>query len=94
LPRFAEDVAHLREIRVFGSRVYGPSKPFSDLDLVVMGGEPLDLRTLGQLRDAFDESNLPFAVDIVEWARSSDSFRRIIDQRATILRLAVTMERA
>jgi predicted nucleotidyltransferase len=71
-----------REIRVMGSRVSGRAKPFSDLDLVVMGDEPLDLRTLGQLREAFDESNLPFAVDIVEWASSSDAFRRIIDEQA------------
>lgn len=77
-----------REIRVMGSRVSGQAKCFSDLDLVVMGDEPLDLRTLGQLRDAFDDSNLPFAVDIVEWASSSDAFRRIIDEQAQPLRLA------
>ena len=75
-----------REIRVMGSRVSGRAKSFSDLDLVVMGDEPLDLRTLGQLRDAFDESNLPFAVDIVEWALSSDAFRRVIDEQAQHLR--------
>ena len=71
-----------REIRVIGSRAGGRSKPFSDLDLVVMGDKPLDLRTLGQLREAFDESNLPFAVDIVEWASASDAFRRIISEQA------------
>lgn len=77
-----------REIRVMGSRISGRGKPFSDLDLVVMGEEPLDLRTLGQLREAFDESNLPFAVDIVEWGASSDAFRRIIDEQARPLRPA------
>ncbi|MBY0493874.1 MAG: nucleotidyltransferase domain-containing protein [Cyanobacteria bacterium] len=77
-----------REIRVMGSRVSGQAKRFSDLDLVVMGDEPLDLLTLGRLRDAFDESNLPFAVDIVEWASSSDAFRRIIDEQAQLLRPA------
>ena len=71
-----------REIRVMGSRVNGQAKAFSDLDLIVMGDEPLDLRTLGELRDAFDESNLPFAVDIIEWASSSEAFRRIIDEQA------------
>jgi predicted nucleotidyltransferase len=75
-----------REIRVMGSRVSGRAKPFSDLDLVVMGDEPLDLGTLGRLRDAFEESNLPFAVDIVEWASASDAFRRIIDEQAQALR--------
>ena len=77
-----------REIRVIGSRVSGQAKPFSDLDLVVMGDQPLDLRTLGQLREAFDESNLPFAVDIVEWSSSSDAFRRIIDEQAQPFRPA------
>jgi type I restriction enzyme S subunit len=78
-----------REIRVMGSRVSGGAKPFSDLDLVVMGDEPLDLLALGRLRDAFDESNLPFVVDIVEWALSSAAFRRIIDEQAQPLRPAV-----
>ena len=40
-----------REIRVMGSRAEGGSKPFSDLDLVVMGDEPLSLRARGELRD-------------------------------------------
>ena len=71
-----------RDIRVMGSRVSGRAKPFSDLDLVVMGDEPLALRTIDQLREAFDESSLPFAVDIVEWASASDAFRRIINEQA------------
>jgi predicted nucleotidyltransferase len=45
-----------REIRVTGSRVSGQATSFSDLDLVVMADQPLDLRTLGQLRDASDEA--------------------------------------
>ena len=75
-----------REIRVMGSRLTGQAKPFSDLDLVVMGDDPLDLLALGHLRDAFDESNLPFAVDIIEWASSSDAFRQVIDAHARPLR--------
>jgi uncharacterized protein len=77
-----------REIRVMGSRATGRAQPFSDLDLVVMGDEPLSLRTRGELRDAFDESNLPFAVDIIEWASAPDAFRRVITQRAQPFRLA------
>ena len=75
-----------RDICVMGSRVTGRAKPFSDLDLVVMGDEPLDLQTMGQLREAFDESSLPFAVDIVEWASASERFRRIINEQARPLR--------
>lgn len=79
-----------REIRVMGSRVTGRAKPFSDLDLVIMGDQPLDLQTMGQLREAFDESDLPFAVDIVEWASASTGFRQIIDDQARPLRSAAS----
>lgn len=78
-----------RDVRVMGSRVSGQARPFSDLDLVVMGDEPLSLHVRGRLRDAFDESNLPFAIDLIEWASSSDAFRRVIAVRATPFREAV-----
>lgn len=67
-----------REVWAFGSRVTGKAKPFSDLDLAVMGDEPLDFRLLGALKDAFAESNLPFRVDVVEWATTGENFRAII----------------
>ena len=71
-----------------GSRATGLAKAFSDLDLEVMGDDPLDLLALGHLRDAFDESNLPFAVDIIERASASEAFRRVIDGQARPLRQA------
>lgn len=67
-----------REVRAFGSRVTGAAKPFSDLDLVVMGDTPLDFRQLSALKDAFAESNLPFRVDLVDWATTGETFRGII----------------
>ncbi len=75
-----------RDVRVMGSRASGRARPFSDFDLVIMGDEPSDLRTLGGLRDAFDESSLPFTVDIIEWASASEAFRRVITQEARPLR--------
>ena len=71
-----------REVRVMGSRITGHPKPFSDLDLVVMGDVPLDLATLADLREALDESRLSFAVDLVEWATASEGFRRVITAEA------------
>jgi len=69
-----------RTVRVFGSRVNGTAKPFSDLDLVVMGDVPLDFRQLAALKDAFAESNLPFRVDVVDWATTSAEFRQIVER--------------
>src|SRR3990172_13212738 len=68
-----------REVWAFGSRVTGKIKPFSDLDLAVIGGLPLPASTLADLKEAFSESDLPFKVDIVDWAETKDNFRRIIE---------------
>jgi predicted nucleotidyltransferase len=69
-----------RTVRAFGSRVRGSAKPFSDLDLTVMGETPLDFRQLATMKDAFSESNLPFRVDVVDWASTSEAFRGIIEK--------------
>jgi len=68
-----------RNVRAFGSRVQGNAKPFSDLDLAVMGETPLDFRQISALKDAFADSNLPFRVDIIDWASTSEAFREIIE---------------
>lgn len=73
------------EVWAFGSRVNGNVKPYSDLDLAVIAAEPLDLQTYADLIDAFSESNLPWKVDIVDWATTSDNFRQIILQKYLVI---------
>lgn len=68
-----------RKIMVFGSRTSQASKPYSDLDLAIMGDEPVELGTLGLLKDAFAESDLPFRVDVLQWCRTSPEFRKVIE---------------
>lgn len=67
-----------REVLAFGSRATWTAKEYSDLDLAVMGEEPLPLRTSSALAEALGDSDLPFKVDVVDWARIDDTFRRII----------------
>jgi type I restriction enzyme S subunit len=67
-------------VRVFGSRAKGKPKPYSDLDLAVKGDEPLTLAELGDLGDAFSESDLPFKVDVVDWRSASAFMQEIIDR--------------
>jgi predicted nucleotidyltransferase len=74
-----------REVRAFGSRVTGTVKKFSDLDLAVMGDAPLAAAILAELADAFRESDLPFKVDVVDWATTQEDFRRIIEQDALVV---------
>lgn len=53
------------EVRVFGSRAMGRARPFSDLDLLVRTGKRLSWEQRIALQDAFEQSELPFRVDIV-----------------------------
>lgn len=79
--------AHLpgREVWAFGSRARRCAKPYSDLDLVIMGAEPLALDDLAALNEAFAESDLPWKVDVADWARMGEAFRRIVERDKVVL---------
>jgi len=68
-----------RKVMVFGSRTSPVSKPYSDLDLAIMGDEPVELRTLALLKNAFAESDLAFRVDVLQWCRTSPEFRKVVE---------------
>lgn len=74
-----------REVWAFGSRARHTAKPFSDLDLVVLGDEPLSLSERAALSEAFAESDLPWKVDVVDWATASEEFRRIIERDRVVV---------
>ena len=75
----------LRDVRAFGSRVTQTAKPFSDLDLAVMGDRPLPDSLSAELKEAFRESDLPFKVDVVDWASTDAAFREIIIRQTVLL---------
>jgi predicted nucleotidyltransferase len=66
------------EVRAFGSRVAGKAKPHSDLDLAIAGDGTLGDGVLMRLRIAFQESDLPFRVDVQEWHGMPDGLRKAI----------------
>jgi uncharacterized protein len=66
------------KIMVFGSRARGEGKTYSDLDLAVSGNKELSLESKALLIDAFQNSDLPFRVEIVDLAEVEDSFKKII----------------
>ena len=74
-----------REVWAFGSRARHCAKPYSDLDLAVIGVEPLSLDALAALNEAFAESDLPWKVDVVDWARMGEAFRRIVERDRVVL---------
>ena len=73
------------QVWAFGSRVTGTHKDYSDLDLAIITDAPLDITTSANVSDAFSQSDLPYKVDVVEWATTSETFRKIIQQNKIIV---------
>lgn len=70
------------QIWVYGSRAKKNARQFSDLDLAIEASKPLSIHTLADLASAFEESDLPYKVDIIDWQTISDSFKNgVISQR-------------
>jgi len=74
-----------REVWAFGSRTTGKARAYSDLDLCIVGDLPLDPAVTASLAEDFSESDLPYKVDLVDWARTSPSFRAIIEREKVVL---------
>lgn len=69
----------------FGSRAKWTAKEFSDLDLAIITDKPLPLSISAALADDFSESDLPWKVDIVDWAATSEAFRKIIERDKVVV---------
>lgn len=70
----------------FGTRVTGGARPWSDLDLALVGPAPLGMSRMGALCEQLEESSLPFRVDVVDWHSLNESFRKIISRDGELLK--------
>ena len=75
------DILPACEVFVFGSRAEESAKEHSDLDLLIKGNRVLDNSVMRNLKTAFEESDLPFRVDIVDWATTQETFRKMIQKQ-------------
>ena len=77
---------HLPGVTVwaYGSRVKWTARPDSDLDLVVFAGKE-QRGDVATLREAFDESNLPFRVDVFIWNEMPEKFREEIREEYMVV---------
>ena len=77
------------KVWVFGSRANWTTKDLSDLDLAVQGTDQLAHETMLDLEIAFEESNLPYTVDVVDLNLVDARFKQIIElQRVPLLMAA------
>jgi uncharacterized protein len=85
LSAILEKYASGRRIWAFGSRATGQRvRRFSDLD-IALDGEELPFDQMAMLREALDESRLPFKVDVVQIASLTPEFRARIEPELVLL---------
>ncbi|NOT20258.1 MAG: nucleotidyltransferase domain-containing protein [Sideroxydans sp.] len=77
------------EVWAFGSRTKGTAKEYSDLDLAIITDQPISLALSAAIADDFAESDLPIKVDVVDWATTSETFRRIIEKEKLVIQPTV-----
>jgi predicted nucleotidyltransferase len=68
-----------REVRafIFGSRATGGGRRFSDIDIGIEGKKQIDSLLLADIKEAFEESHIPYIVEVVDFSRVSDRFKII-----------------
>ncbi len=72
------------EVWAYGSRAKGTAKSWSDLDLVAFASSE-QKNAVAELREAFEESDLPFRVDLFIWKEVPGSFKENIRKERVVL---------
>ena len=62
-------------VYLFGSRATGRARPASDIDVAVWPLAELPVGTLSLIREALEESLIPFTVDLVDLRDTDEGFR-------------------
>ena len=66
---------------VFGSRADWTTKNSSDLDLALEGESKMDYKIIRALEDAFEDSDLPYTVDIIDMNTINSKFKQIVSKQ-------------
>jgi predicted nucleotidyltransferase len=65
-------------VYLFGSRARGTARASSDIDVAIEGIEPIPNWLFSEIRDALEESTVPFNVDVVNLNEVSPEFREAV----------------
>ena len=72
-----------KNVCIFGSRAKGTYEKFSDLDICFK--QDISDYEYEILKEKFENSDLPITVDIIQYNKVSDSFKKIIDKECVPL---------
>ena len=66
------------KVLLFGSRANATYKSTSDIDLALKG--KIDFKLIARLKGEFEESNLAYSVDIIDYAKTQGALKENIDK--------------
>ena len=65
---------------IFGSRAIGSARKFSDVDIGIKSEKEMDSLLLSNIEEAFEESDIPYTIDVVDFSQVSDKFKELAEQ--------------
>ncbi len=77
------------EVWAHGARVTGVDlTPETELELVAISEDPLSFEVMTAVEKAFVDSDLPFRVDIMDWAKLPESLQKQIKKEHVVVQAA------
>lgn len=64
-------------IFLFGSRSQNKNKTFSDFDIGIIDSIPIERPKMAKIREALEESTIPYKIDLVDFHSVSPTFKAI-----------------
>jgi predicted nucleotidyltransferase len=61
---------------LFGSRSVGNAKPLSDIDIGILGPEPLPTLIKADLESDLEESIVPYKIDLIDFYKVDKDFKK------------------
>lgn len=73
----------ISQVILFGSRAKGTFKATSDIDIALRG--EIDIKLIARIKAEYEDSSLPFFVDIINYAKADEALRREIDTHGIVI---------
>lgn len=73
------------KVFIFGSRALDDNLKFSDIDIGVISKRKIDSTLLGNINEAFEESDIVYKIEVVDFSTVSDQFRKVAEQKVIYL---------
>ncbi len=72
------------KVWLFGSQATGSARLYSDIDIAILPLQPLPVRTLSDVRELLEESDIVRNVDVVDLSETDESFLQRVESEGIL----------